>query len=130
MAKQTKTILFIEDDPVQQKIYSFAFTKAGYRLLSALDGDTGLDLAEREQPDLILLDLLLNGLSALAGGIETLKKLKANPRTADIPVVIFTNYSKDEVAKSALDLGAREIILKIDVTPHQMVKMMIERYLS
>jgi len=129
MSKTTKTILMIEDDLEQLKMYGFAFEKAGYRFLKGPNKLEGFNMAKKEKPDLILLDLLLNGFDARKGGIDVLTKLKEDKETADIPIVIFTNYSKDEVLRDSRTLGAKEVIIKVDITPNELVKRMVERYL-
>lgn len=130
MPKKTKTILMIEDDLEQLKMYGFVFEKAGYRFLKAPNKIEGFDLAKKEKPDLILLDLLLNGFNAARGGIYVLTKLKADKETANIPIVIFTNYSKDEILRNSIALGACEVIIKVDITPKELVQRMAEKYLQ
>lgn len=130
MPKKLKTILMIEDDQEQLKMYGFAFEKAGYRFLKGPNKIEGFDLAKKEKPDLILLDLLINGFDARKGGIDVLTKLKEDQEIADIPIVIFTNYSKDEVLRDSRTLGAKEIIIKVDITPNELVKRMAEKYLQ
>lgn len=130
MSQTTKTILMIEDDPEQLKMYGFAFEKAGYRFLKAPNKVEGFNVAKKEKPDLILLDLLINGFNARRGGIDALTKLKADKETADIPIVIFTNYTKDEILRDSRTLGAREVIVKVEITPNELVKQMAERYLQ
>ncbi|MEK9165673.1 MAG: response regulator [Patescibacteria group bacterium] len=125
-----KTILMIEDDQDQLKMYGFAFEKAGYRFLKAPNKIEGFNLAKKEKPDLILLDLLINGFNARRGGIAVLVKLKEDKETADIPIVIFTNYTKDEVIRDSRALGASEVIVKVDITPKELVKKMAEKYLQ
>lgn len=124
-----KTILMIEDDPEQLKMYGFAFEKAGYRFLKAPNKIEGFNMAKKEKPDLILLDLLINGFNARRGGIDVLAKLKEYKETANIPIVIFTNYTKDEILMDSRSLGAREVIIKIEITPNELVKRMAEKYL-
>ena len=125
MPKKRKTILFIEDDPDQQKMYRFTLRKAGYRFVQASSGEAGLKAANVEKPDLILLDILMNGMS----GIETLRQLKKSPETKHIPVVIFTNYTKEEALQEVLALGAAEVIIKTDVVPKDVVDKIEAKYL-
>ena len=125
MAKKKK-ILLIEDDPDQQKMYLFAFEKAGHRLLQATNGKDGVATAHKEKPDVILLDMLMNGID----GIETLKLLRKDEVVDDtIPVVIFTNFTKDELLDQARSLGASEVIIKTEMVPHDLVRHIEETYL-
>jgi CheY-like chemotaxis protein len=142
MSTQQKTVLLIEDDPIQQDMYGLAFQNAGIKCLRALDQPDGLKIARDEKPDLILLDLLLgfpvpagetseNGLEKMIfGGIEVLKEIKKDKDIALIPVVILTNYTKRKVLDEVMNLGAKEIVVKIDVTPKQLVEMMKKTYLK
>ena len=130
MSKRQKTVLLIEDDPSQQKMYGYAFIMRGVKFLGALTSKDGLKMAKDKKPDLILLDLLLNGLNALTGGIQTLELIKADKTIAHIPVVVLTNYTKDEILGKAMALGACEVIVKTDVTPKELVEKCKEKYLS
>ena len=76
-----KKILFIEDESALQKTFGDILRQEDYEILSALDGEKGLELAQTEKPDLILLDLILPKIN----GFEVLKKLKADKETKEIP---------------------------------------------
>jgi len=75
---------------------------------SAMDGETGLRLVGTEKPDLILLDITLPKLN----GFEVLEKLKKNPETKKIPVIILTNLEKIEDVDKAIGLGAMTYLVK------------------
>lgn len=126
MPKKMHTILFIEDDTDHQKLYSLVFEKAGYRFVQVFEGKKALAAAQAEKPDLILLDILMNDIN----GIEVLKILKADQAVKKIPVIIFTNYSREETLKQALSLGARDIIFKTDVVPRELVELVKTKYLK
>lgn len=122
-----KTILFIEDDPDQQNLYSFAFKKAGFKVLQALSGDDGIKIAEKEHPQVIVLDILMNG----KDGNQTLELIKKSKSiSSGTPIIIFTNYTKEEVLQKARDLGAAEIIIKTDVVPHELVEKINRNYFN
>jgi len=103
-----KKILFIEDESALQKAFGDILSNAGYELKSALDGEVGLRLAESEKPDLVLLDLTLPKLN----GFEVLEKLKTNPETKKIPVIILTNLERMEDVDRAIELGAMTYLVK------------------
>jgi len=103
-----KTILFIEDESTLQKTFGDILTQDKYRMISALDGKIGLRLAKSEKPDLILLDLVLPNMH----GFEVLKRLKQDPETKEIPVIILTNLEKMEDVEEAIELGAKTYLVK------------------
>jgi two-component system, sensor histidine kinase and response regulator len=110
MTNSIKKILFIEDEPSLQKTIGDVLSSEEFKLVSALDGDIGLRLADEIQPDLILLDLNLPEL----GGIDVLNKLKHSDRTKHIPVIILTNSEDMESIQEAIDLGATTYLVKIN----------------
>lgn len=79
-------ILYIEDDHINMSLIEKMLKLMDYELIMAFDGLTGLQAAQREQPDLILMDINLPDIS----GIEATRRLKANPNLAHIPVVALT----------------------------------------
>ncbi len=82
-----KRVLIIDDDTGIRKITQIALKAiAAWEVIEAVSGQTGLDLAEAEQPDAILLDVMMPGMD----GIATLHHLKANPKTNAIPVILLT----------------------------------------
>jgi DNA-binding response OmpR family regulator len=103
-----KKILFIEDEQTLQKTLSDILTKEGYKVLNSLDGESGLRLAVKEMPDLILLDLILPRFT----GFDVLKELRANPKTKNIPVIILTNLEEAKDVEKALSLGATTYLVK------------------
>ena len=107
MAAQ-RTILFIDDNPVDRALISGLLKKYDFYVLLAEDGPGGLSMAQEENPDLILLDILLPGIS----GIELCKKLRRGPDTWRIPVIFYTSM---DIPKHLIDYtsyGARDYIQK------------------
>lgn len=103
-----KKIVIVEDETVLQKAMSIELLGAGYTVMTASDGEAGLDLVKKTMPDLLLLDLILPKL----GGFEVLKALKADEATKNIPVVILSNLGQDEDKKKGLELGAADYYIK------------------
>src|SRR3990167_5003579 len=97
-----RSILIIEDESALQKTIGEALSQEGFSILSALDGEAGLRLAQDKCPDVILLDLIL----PKANGFDVLKSLKEQDATKNIPVVVLTNLESMEDVQKALDLGA------------------------
>lgn len=107
MTKKQK-ILIVEDEATLQKALQDILEQENYEVKSALDGQTGYDLAVNDLPDLILLDLIL----PKKDGFETLRDLQANNKTKNIPVIILTNLEGAEDIQRALDLGATTYLVK------------------
>jgi DNA-binding response OmpR family regulator len=103
-----KKILIIEDESALQKTLGEVLSQQGYEVLSALNGEIGLKLAQSKKPDLILLDLILPKIH----GFDVLKKIKDNPETREIPVIVLTNLESIEDIKKAMELGATTYLVK------------------
>ena len=86
MAENQKTILIVEDSPVQATAIGHLLLGNGARVLYAPDGRAGVYIAQRYQPDAIILDLEMPRMN----GLEACQRLRASPRTADIPVLMLT----------------------------------------
>lgn len=113
MTPAAKTILLIEDDPLQIEMYQFKFEKDGFLFFASRWGQEGFALAQSKKPDIILLDLVLIGES----GIDILKQLKANANTQAIPVIMLTNLAKKEMEAESKRLGVVAYIIKTQTTP-------------
>lgn len=115
-----KQILLVEDDPLLVNLYKEKFENEGFGLLVAEDGEAGLELAldKKETVDIVILDLLLPKMS----GIEILSELKKVPEYEKIPIIVLTNMSRQEENRKALELGAKEYLIKADLTPSQLVE--------
>lgn len=103
-----KKILFIEDEPTLQKAVGEILTQEGFKVLSALDGEEGLNLIKKEKPDLILLDLIL----PKRDGFEILEEMKEDKELKDIPVIVLTNLEGMGDVEKALSLGATTYLVK------------------
>ena len=111
-------ILLIDDDEALTTIFTAVLTKEGYQIVVTNTGQEGLDKAETETPGLILLDQVMPDYS----GNDVLKQLKANEKTKNIPVVILSNFSQEDLVKEALNLGAADYIFKFQVEPKDVVQ--------
>jgi DNA-binding response OmpR family regulator len=111
-----KTILFIDDNPVDRTLISRVLSKHDFNVLLAEDGITGLQMSQDEKPDLILLDILLPGIS----GIELCKKLNKNPLTHGIPVIFYTSIDTPKHLIDYASYGARDYLQKT-MPPEELV---------
>ena len=102
------TILLVDDEPTIRVLIRASLAGTGYRLIEAADGATGLELARRERPDLILLDIVLPRLS----GLEVCWALKEDPATAGMPVYLLTGLVQQTERKTAKEHGAQGFIAK------------------
>lgn len=112
----TGKVLLVEDEMFVRELYERVLKQEGLDVRTAVDGLSGLEAAA-EKPDLILLDIMLPGIN----GIEVLQKLKQDPNTRNIPIVLLTNLGQESVIKQALDLGASGYLMKVRITPYQIV---------
>ncbi len=103
-----KKILLVDDEPDIQVIISGRLTALGFEVLIAKDGQEGLDLARKESPDLILLDLMLPKLD----GYKVCRMLKFDKAFENIPVVIFSAKGSDADKKLAEQVGADAYMVK------------------
>ncbi|OGL87625.1 hypothetical protein A3I42_03745 [Candidatus Uhrbacteria bacterium RIFCSPLOWO2_02_FULL_49_11] len=114
---KSQTILVIEDEQTILKAISIALEEAGFKVLSAIDGETGEQTAITQTPDLILLDIIL----PRKNGLDVLKGLKANEATNAIPVILLTNLSDTETVSQGVALGARGYLVKANYSLDEVV---------
>lgn len=114
---QDQTILLVEDDEMLHGMYTQKFTKEGFTIVSAYNGAEGVKMAEEHTPDIILLDIIMPKMD----GFAALKKLKKNPVTTDIPVILLTNLGQEEDIRKGKELGALDYFIKANHTPQEVV---------
>jgi len=113
MADKKATILVADDDPRLQRLTQYTLEQQGFRVLVASDGPEALDIAKRELPDLILLDVMMPTLD----GFEVLRRLRRDPRTQHIIVIFLTSKAEVVDKVRAFDAGANDYLVKpIDMT--------------
>lgn len=123
--KDPKKVAIIEDEVMIRKMYAMKLQFAHFTVIEAEDGIEGLEVVERERPDIILLDLMMPRMK----GDEMLRELRAQSWGEKIPVVILTNISKDEAPRTLWHLGISDFVIKANTTPQKIVEL-IERILS
>ena len=105
---QNKTILYIDDNPVDRKLISRVLQKSGLDVVLAEDAQVGLRLGQEVKPDLILLDILLPGIS----GIEVCKRFKKTPTTQKIPIIFYTSIDTPKHLIDYVSYGAVDYLQK------------------
>jgi two-component system cell cycle response regulator DivK len=103
-----KTILYVEDNEFNRKIVRQLLAQTRYRLREAPDGESGVRAAQEELPDLILMDVQLPKMS----GLDATRQLRADPRTARVPIIVITSYALSGDEQKARDAGATAYIAK------------------
>lgn len=103
-----KTILVIEDDEEIIGLLRFNLENHGYRVMTADEGNKGLDFAKKLKPDLILLDIMLPGID----GYEVCRSLRAHEGMEDIPIIMITARSEEFDVVLGLELGADDYVTK------------------
>jgi len=115
-------ILITEDDPLMSRMYQKIFTFEGYEVVMAGNGEEGLEKTRSTKPTMILLDVMM----PVMNGLEMLEKLKADPDTKKIPVIMLTNLAGQQDAETALSRGAVKYIIKSEHDPKEIADMVKE----
>src|SRR3989344_7139093 len=110
-------ILVVEDDIYLLKLYQEVFTKEGFVVAVAEDGQQALQIANEVLPEVILLDLMLPYID----GFAVLEEIKANPKTKAAMVIIATNLDSEKQREKAKSLGAAAFLVKSGDTPGNIV---------
>ena len=110
------TILLVEDEPGIQELVKFNLQQVGHKVVSALNAEQALTTIRDILPDLILLDWMLPGMS----GIELARKIRADSRTASVPIIMLTARGEEQDKIVGLDTGADDYITK-PFSPRELV---------
>jgi two-component system cell cycle response regulator DivK len=103
-----RTILYVEDNELNRKIVRDLLRRTSYRLIEAPDGETGVQIALEQRPDLILMDVQLPKMS----GFEATHRLRAETATADTPIIAITSFALSGDDQRAKDAGASAYLPK------------------
>jgi CheY-like chemotaxis protein len=112
-------VLLVEDNEMNRDMLSRRLARNGYDVVIAVNGQEGVDMAGREKPDLILMDMSLPVLD----GWEATRRLKADPTTASIPVIALTAHAMDSDREKALAAGCDDFDTKPIELPRLLEKM-------
>lgn len=117
-------ILIVDDEPDVVTLWQRALLMEGFEVACAYDGISAIDIAETEQPDLVLLDIMMPMMS----GYDVCRQLKSNPQTQAIPIVCVTSAQSAEVRQNAIQSGAKAVLIKPFTTKELTVQ--IARHLA
>lgn len=109
-------ILVVEDEKVLNDAYNIILTKEGHKVMTAFNGKEALKAAQKQEPDIILLDILMPEMN----GIEFLREFKLKDQHPNTVVVILSNLDMDKEIEEAYQLGAYKYILKAVTSPEQL----------
>jgi len=115
-------VLIVEDDPLMSRMYQKIFGFEGYEVEMAGDGQEGFEKAKTTKPTIMLLDVMMPKMN----GLQTLDKLKLDPDTKSIPVIMLTNLAGQQDAEAAIAKGAVKYIIKSEHEPKEVAGMVKE----
>ncbi len=118
-----KRILVVEDDETNLYLIRFMLQKSGYEVIEAMEGQTGVELAAKEKPDLILMDIQLPDID----GLEATKRIRGSEAGGKIPMIALTSYAMVGDREKALAAGCTGYIEK-PINPETFIAEM-EKYL-
>lgn len=108
MASLRPSVLVVEDDPDTRHMYAFCLNVLGFDVSEARDGLEGVRRAEAVHPDVVLMDVAMPRMD----GLEATRRLKDNPETAAVPVVIVSAFTTEQDRRRAIEAGAAEFLAK------------------
>ena len=118
-------IMIVEDDSFVMDIYQTKLSQEGYTVLPAENGAQAIKELEKEIPDLVLLDIIM----PYVDGLQVLKKMKADEKLKNVPVILLTNLSQKENINEGLGLGAEDYLIKSHFTPSEVLEK-IKKYIK
>ncbi len=117
-------ILVVDDEPPIVRLMEFILARQGHEMLVAVNGQEALDKVRTHQPDLVLLDIMMPRID----GYEVARTLRADPATADLPIIMLSAKAQEEDIQKGMDVGVNEYITK-PFSPDQLVSV-VGDYLS
>src|SRR3989339_467711 len=111
-------LLIVEDDKFLRDLATQKLIQENFAVHAAVDGEQGIALAEKELPQVVLLDILLPGID----GFEVLKRIRANPALKDTRVIMLSNFGQREDVEKALSSGADQFLVKANFTLDEIIE--------
>lgn len=120
MKEGVPKVVIIDDEPGVLAMYSEKLRLEGFRVETALDGQSGIELIKKEKPDVILLDIIMPKLN----GFDVLNILKSDKETEDIPVFLLTNLPEEAGEQKGKELQATGYLVKANYEPKALAEML------
>ena len=117
--KKPIRVVLAEDDEILSSLYDEALSRLGFSVGVAKSGKECLRLVEENEPDLVILDIVMPD----GDGFFVLKKIRENLKNINLPVIMHTNLFNKEDREEAMRLGAQEYVVKANVAPTQLAKI-------
>lgn len=108
MAALKRNILFVDDDPMARKLVESMLTQAGYVVTTAEDGFDALELLYKYAFDLVILDIMMSKMN----GLELLKRIKSQPETQSLPIMMLSSRDDQKIITKALQMGAADYMIR------------------
>lgn len=118
MADVKPKVMVIEDDSLLSDLLLQKLADH-FELLYAPTGEIALETLQTNVPDIILLDIMLPGID----GFEVLKRIKENPASAGVPIIVLSNLGKESDVEQGTKLGAEKFVVKVSLTPDEIVHL-------
>lgn len=117
-------ILVVDDEPTIVRLMEFILARQGHEMIVAVNGEEALEKIKTHQPDLVLLDIMMPRID----GYEVAQKLRADPQTAGLPIIMLSAKAQDEDIRRGVEVGVDEYITK-PFTPDHLVQV-VSQYLG
>ena len=117
-------ILVVDDEPTIVRLMEFILARQGHEMIVAVNGEEALQKIKVHQPDLVLLDIMMPRID----GYEVAQKLRADPQTAALPIIMLSAKAQDEDIRRGVEVGVDEYVTK-PFTPDYLVQV-VSKYLS
>lgn len=117
-------ILVVDDEPTIVRLMEFILARQGHEMIVAVNGEEALQKIKAHQPDLVLLDIMMPRID----GYEVAQRVRADPQTAALPIIMLSAKAQDEDVRKGVEVGVDEYVTK-PFTPDHLVQVVSE-YLS
>jgi len=101
-------VMIVDDSPTEVHVLTTMLTKNGHEVIAAVSGEDGVEMAKSEQPDLILMDVVMPGMN----GFQATRQISKNDETSSIPVIMVTTKDQETDKVWAMRQGAKDYIVK------------------